>query len=133
MTISVKHEPRKDVTIHELSFFKTPEDLVHSYTAGMTEEDSLILRWVHGVVFIFYAYPVTDTIAKGLVEGHLHWDHVAFAPMSNHNQIIKGVKKSIRVEVLDVSGNETFRAIGKFLQNKISEFSKQGKNKPQTK
>ena len=123
MTILVKHEPRKYVIIHEMSIYETPEAMAKAMTAGMPMGAlPPLFRWVNGVVLTFTALPVggDSIIAREVIAGKLHWDHVAFASMPEYQPKITLSDRPVSIDVMDVSPNETFRAIGSFLQNKIS-------------
>jgi len=121
LAITVRHEPRKEVIIHEISIYETPEQLVHSIAIGAPPTAVIVFKWVNGVLFNFSAFPLggDSTISKEIVEGRLHWDHVSFASMPEFQEEPHFDNINARVFVVDVSTNETFQAIGEFLRNRL--------------
>jgi len=126
MTIQVRHEPRKQVIIHEISQYATAEELAKLLTVGLPFGAlPPLLRWVNGVVLSFTSLPaVGDMVAQEIIEGRLHWDHVAFAPMPTYQPQIALPERGITLDIVNVSANETFSAIGSFLRSKLSDKPK---------
>ena len=83
MTTQVKHQPRKQVIIHEIGIYDSAQQLVDLSTIGLPPGTiSTPLRWTNGVLMSFNPLPATtDFIARERAKGILHWDHVSFAPM----------------------------------------------------
>lgn len=121
MDIQVRYEPRKQIIIHEISSYTTPEELAKVLTVGMPLGAlPPLLRWVNGVVLSFISLPpIGDVVAQEIIEGRLHWEHVAFAPMPTYHHQIMLPERGITVDVVNVSANETFSAIGSFLRGKL--------------
>jgi len=120
MVIIVKHEPRKEVIIHEMSIYSSPEELANKMTIGIPQGAlPPLLKWVDRVVMTFTTLNQTDFITKEIAEGKLHWDHVSIASMEEYRQTIVLPERAITVDVTDVSANETFQAIGKFLREEF--------------
>lgn len=116
--VDVYYEPRKKVIIHEYIKYDSPEDLAKSQFIT-APPGSFVgpLKWAAGIVMNFSALPLnSETVIKELIDGTLHWDHVAFAPMKE--------PKNIRLEdktclVIDVSNNPTFLAIAEFIKKEF--------------
>jgi len=121
MAIKVSHVPRKEVIIHEISIYDTPEQLIRSNTIGAPPNAVLVLKWINGVLFTFTAFPLggDSTISKETIEGRLHWDHVSFTSMPDYQERLEFVGVTTQIHVVDVSSNETFIAIGEFLRNTL--------------
>jgi len=119
MTIQVKHEPRKHVIIHEMGQYDSVQQLVDLMTAGIPQGAlPPTLRWVDGIVLWFNAIPpTTDFMAKEREKGILHWDHVSFTRTKKFQEQVVS-KNNIVVDIVDVSKNETFKAVSKFLKKK---------------
>lgn len=115
---TVKYSPREEVIIHELIPYDTPEELVSYLTHGLPGPFPP-LNWVEGLVLSFKALPHTDEVSKEIMEGKLHWDSCFTAPMPEFQNAIIINEGMITVNVLDVSANPTFRAIGKTLREEI--------------
>lgn len=121
MTIQVKYTPRKEVYIHEMSIYNNIDEMLAMLTRGLSAGmlgDTL--RWVNGVALTFNPIPnTTEFIIKERSRGILRWDHVSFAPMKNYQERFN-LDNGVVVNVADVSMNETFCAIGKFLKKYIN-------------
>lgn len=118
MTTQVLHQPRKQVIIHEMSLFDSAQEMIKNRAAANPPGTILYFSWVDGVLLSFSSLPITDAVAKEIIEGRLHWDHVSVAPMPEYRPTIALDEPQIVANILDVSANETFRAIGKFLKTK---------------
>lgn len=118
MTINVKHEPRKEVIIHEMSKFDTAQELVDFTTKGVRGQINP-MQWVDGVLMLFNAMPMTNDVSKEIMEGNLHWDYVAFAPLEEYQENMNNTSNEAIVPIQNVSNNETFQAIGQFLKSKF--------------
>ena len=121
MVIEVSHEPRRNVIIHEMSIYDTPEQLVRANTIGAPPNALIIFKWVNGVLFNFTALPLggDHVISQEIIDGKLHWDHASFTLMPEYQErlIFDGIQA--QVLVVNVTPNETFRAIGDFLQQEL--------------
>jgi hypothetical protein len=113
----VIHSPRKQVIIHELSTYSSPRELVKTVFGNAPPGSIGTLNWVDGVVLSFVPLPFTDFISKEVVEGRLHWDHAAIAPMPKYSASFE--LKGVTINVIDVTANETFRDIAKFFKQRL--------------
>jgi len=116
--MDVKHDPRKEVIIHEISKFETPQELVNHITKG-ARGPVPPLQWTGGVVLTFNAMPITDHISKEITEGKLHWDYCACALMEEYQDNMNNSENTAVVSIQDVSINETFVLIARFLRDEI--------------
>ena len=119
MVIQVSHDPRKEVIIHEMSIYDTPEQLVRSNALGAPPNAVIVFKWVDGVLFNFSAFPLggDPVITQEIINGKLHWDHVSFALMPEYQERLHFDGIQAQILVVNVTPNETFRAIGPFLRN----------------
>ena len=120
LTTQVTHQPRKQIIIHEIAIYDSPQQFIDILTVGLPLGTvSAPLRWIDGVLLTFTALPPnTDFIAKDRAKGILHWDHVSFTSMKKYTpQIVS--QNNIAVDIVDVSKNETFQAVSKFLLKKL--------------
>jgi len=116
--INVKHEPRKEVILHEMSKFTVAQELIDFVTKGIRGQSSP-MQWVNGVLFVFNTMPTTDEINKEIIQGKLHWDYVAFAPLEEYVENMNNSSSQATVPIQNVSNNETFQAIGQFLSSQF--------------
>lgn len=125
MVIQVRHEPRKQVIIHEISIYDNYLELAKAWNLawqpGMLPNP---IKWVNGVAFMFLSVaPLGDFMSKEIVAGRLHWDHVSIASMPQFMENID-VGNGLVIPVVDVGHNEVFVAVGKFLRNKLQKKRK---------
>lgn len=120
MTIQVKHTPRKQVIIHEISQHKSYNEMFEDISLGYPPNSIMPpFRWINGIVFTFVALQTnTEFIAKERTSGVLHWDHLTFAPMPKYEPLFVSSNNSTTY-ITKVDKNETFVAIGKFLKKKL--------------
>lgn len=119
MIIQVKHQPRKQVIIHEMAIYDSAQQLIDISTTGIPAGTiTSTVKWANGVLISYNPLPVTDFISQERTKGILHWDHVSFAPLKKFTpQIIS--QNNIAIDIVDVSKNETFQSISKFLLKKL--------------
>lgn len=115
----VRYEPRKLVIIHEYTKYDSAEDFVNESVRGApTGSVITALKWVNGVLLTHSAMAHSETTAKELIEGRLHWDHVSFASMPRYqHQIV--TPNGVTVIIRDVGGNPVFGAIAEFIKKEF--------------
>jgi len=128
LATQVKHQPRKQIIIHEMATYDSVQRFVDVITVGMPAGSvSPPLRWIDGIVMTFTALPTnTEFIAKERTKGVLYWDHLAFAPMPKFTSHVTAKNNAV-VNVTDVSENETFQSISAFLKKKLKSRQKQAR------
>jgi len=115
---NVKYSPREEVIIHEIIQYESPEEMVNYLTHGLPGPYPA-LQWVEGLLLSFSALPHTNEVSKEIIKGKLHWDSCFVAPLEEFQNSININNGMITVNVLDVSHNPTFQAIGKALKEEI--------------
>ena len=93
------------------------DEMLTTITTGLSAgRISDTLKWVDGIALTFITVPDnTEFTTKERSKGILRWDHVSFAPMKKYQKNFN-LSNGIIIDVIDVSMNETFSAIGKFLK-----------------
>jgi hypothetical protein len=63
----------------------------------------------------------TDVISRELINGHIIWDHVDFAPMSTYKREIQGPsdRPLVTINVVDVSGHSVFDDVTKWIRDNL--------------
>jgi len=115
---TVKYEPRKEVIIHETSTFETAQEFVEFLTQGLRGNFPPV-HWVDGILLTFSALPYTDTVSKEIIQGRLHWDHLSFAPLPEYQSTITTSDNAASLTILNVSSNDTFRSVAKYIHEKL--------------
>jgi len=114
----VTYSPREEVIIHELITYDSPEELASYLTHGLPGPYPP-LHWVEGLILSFNSLPHTNDVSKEIIEGRLHWDSCFVAPMPEFRNSITINNGMVTINIVDVSPNPTFRAIGQALRDEI--------------
>ena len=117
--VTVRHEPRNEIIIHEISPYDSVADFVSNLVVGLPGPNFPPIQWAEGVLMNFNALPFTDTVSKEIIEGKLHWDHVACALMEEFRENVDIPNRGMTIPIINVERNETFKAIGIFLRDEI--------------
>jgi len=123
--VIVKHIPPQEIIIHDISVFRTAEDMGRAYTFGRDFCCDKFI-WANGVVMNYHKLgsAFSDTYVRELMDGKIHFEWVAVAPMKKYSERIK-VEKFVSVHVKDTSYNKKFVELGRYLydyaQTKIKE------------
>lgn len=128
--MKVKYTPPNETIIHEISVFRSALEMAKTYTAGMLHSHEQF-KWVGGVVLIYdWIDPdKSDIFSKEFLKGKTHWKWVSVAPMPKYYNSIK-VSENLLVPVKDVSYNNRFVEIGRFLHDKIQTNLKENEAYP---
>ena len=118
MTIQVRYDPRKEVIIHEIIPYDSPEEMVKNLTMGL-QGPFPPLQWVAGLLLSFNPMPLTQEVSKEILQGKVHWDTCIVSPMKKYREFVSLPPGMVQINVQDVSNNETFRSVGKELRDKI--------------
>jgi len=118
MTI-VKFELRKEIIIHEYAAYKDANELINT-EIGELQSGAIFtgLKWVDGILLKFTPLPLNEITTKEVIEGRVHWDHMAFAPSANYQERIS-TGRGPTVSVSDVSKNPTFVEVAKSIKEKL--------------
>jgi len=78
--------------------------------------------WANGVLFRYYNYQPSETLAKEHACGNLLWDHIDFAPMPKYQKEIQAQDRPlVTVYVLDVSKHTLFAPFSKWVRDNLLE------------
>ena len=115
----IKTESFKEVIIMEQTHFKTVDDLAR-FTNITVGGKPAGLYWANGVVFVYYPLPIsTEVAAKALIEEKkVYWAFVSYALMPDYKAIIE-TKERIMVPVIDMSTNNLFVKVAKWLKEQV--------------
>ena len=95
------------------------DEFIKMLTAGLPGPFPA-LRWTNGVIFNFNVIQYQGKALDDVIEGVLHWDHVAFAPLPRYvDTLAVPNRPDVQITLLNVSNSETFVAIGKFLRKQL--------------
>jgi hypothetical protein len=113
--IEVEYQPRKKIIIHEIMKVNIDE-LIASQALGAHIGDVVPpLFWVDGILLKFIGIAQTEAVVREMLEGNVHWDNVVFALMPRYERQ-KELGNNIIVPIIDVSANNAFKKVAKFLK-----------------
>lgn len=65
--------------------------------------------WANGILFRFFNHPPSEALAKEIVNGHIIFDHIEFAPMAEYKKELKIPERPMgNIIVLNVSTHTIF-------------------------
>jgi len=120
--MEVAFEPYKKVSFQSHLLYETPEAFVN--VIALTNPPGIPMQtrlfWANGVLFRFFNHPPSETLAKELVNGHLIWDHIEFAPMPEYKSEIKVEERPlIMINVLNVSNHVVFEPLTRWIRDNL--------------
>ena len=121
--MEITFDPYKKVSFRSHMGYETSEEfaraLAMSRPAGVPAQ--MTLFWANSVLFRYFGYAPSTPLAKELVNGHLIWDHVEFAPMQTYVREIQGPpdRPLVTINVLDVSKHAVFGPITKWIHDNL--------------
>ena len=116
-------QPWKKIFVHEV--VKLPlEDFLSRHSLGVQQGAiGRPLSWVDGVVFEKGVFRDTDDMIKEKLEGKLHWTFLHYGILEKHQTEFK-VTGNIRIPVIDVSDNKTFKEMAAWIKNNFEKKNK---------
>ena len=115
--VEFEFQPWKKIIVHEVAKFPL-QHFISSHSLGVQEGGiGSPLIWVDGFIFEKGTLPDTDDIIKDKLEGKLHWNFLQYGVMENYQPEIKVTPGNIRIPVINVSDNETFREMAAWVKN----------------
>ena len=80
------------------------------------------LMWASGVLFRFFPLTPSEVMAREIVNGHLIWDHVEFAPMAEYKSVLQVAERPlITINVLNVSNHVVFGPVTEWIRHNLIE------------
>ena len=122
--MEVAFEPYKKVSFQSHLAYASSEDFTQVIALARPPGVPAQVRlfWANGVLFRFFPHPPSEVRAKSIVNGHLIWDHVEFAPMPQYSrQISVAERPLVTIFVLDVSNHVVFDPVSKWIRNNLIE------------
>jgi hypothetical protein len=76
--------------------------------------------WANGVLFRFFNHPRSEALAKEIINGHMIFDHIEYAPMPKYEKEIKMPQRPMgNVVVLDVSKHNIFAPLTAWIRDNL--------------
>jgi hypothetical protein len=123
--MNISLEPYNRITIRSYLKHESPQAFVDALTLPLVRGTGARiggLLWANGVLFRPFPYNPTDSITKEYLNGHLLFDHLEFAAMSEYAREIRNEEFVITIN--DVSNHLTFRELAKWISDNLLKKSK---------
>ena len=127
--MEVAFEPYKKMSFQSHLMYESSEAFANAIalTAPTGIPGQARLFWANGVLFRFFTHPPSEALVREVINGHLIWDHVEFAPMPEYkNKLQVAEKPLVTINVLDVSNHIVFRPVTEWIRDNLikKKFSK---------
>ena len=115
--VEFEYQPWKKIIVHEVARFPL-QHFLSTHSLGVQQGGiGQPLVWVDGVIFEKGGLRDTDDIIKEKLEGKLHWNHLHYAILEKYQPEFKITQGNIRIPVVNVSNNKTFREMAKWIKS----------------
>jgi hypothetical protein len=120
--MEVQFEPFKKVTFQSHLCFESGEAFANVIAIlnppGIPMQTRLF--WANGIVFRFFPHAPSEALAKEILNGHLVWDHIEFAPMPQFRSELKVAERPlVTINVQDVSKHAVFGPVTKWIRDNL--------------
>ena len=106
----------KKIIIHEIVKYPL-QHFLSSHSLGISAGGiGRPLSWVDGIIFERGSLPDTDDIIRDKLQGKLHWNFLRYTILEKYQSEFK-VEGNIRIPVINVSDNKTFREMSKWIKD----------------
>jgi hypothetical protein len=114
--VEFEFQPWKKVVVHEL-IKSSLQDFLSEHSLGVQEGGiGRPLLWTDGIVFEHGLFPDTEDIIKEKLQAKVHWGFLKYTFLEKYQSEFK-VLGSIRIPVIDVSNNQTFKEMANWIKN----------------
>ena len=114
--VKFEFQPWKRIIVHEVARFSV-EYFISSHSLGVQQGGvGRPISWTDGFLFEFGVFRDTDDVIKEKLEGKVHWSFLHYAILENYQLEFK-VAGNIRIPVMNVADNETFREMATWIKS----------------
>jgi hypothetical protein len=118
--VKITYQPWEEIIIHEVVEYPFPA-LLEMQSFGLSPGSiGRSLMWANGIAFAYAAMPANDDVVAEQLKGRVHWASIVFATMPTYESAVFIQETSIRVPVVDVSGNPTLYAVARWLREQTA-------------
>lgn len=122
--MEVAFEPYKKVSFKSYLMYESSEAFAKvialSNPPGIPVQTRFF--WANGVLFRFFPLSPSETSAREIVNGHLVWDHMEFAPMPEYTNVLQVAERPlVTINVLNVSNHVVFEPVTEWIRNNLIE------------
>ena len=122
--MEVGFEPYKKLSFNSHLMYESAEAFTNVIALSHPPGVPGIARmfWANGVLFRFFNHPPSEESAKKIINGHLIWDHIEYAPMPEYKRMLQIKERPlVTINVLDVSNHTLFGPASKWIFDNLIE------------
>ena len=113
--VKITYQPWDEIVIHETVEYPLAA-LLEMQSYGVPPDSmGRSLMWANGIAFAYVSMPASDDVVAEQLKGRMHWASVVFATMPAYENVVLLQETSVRIPVVDVSGNPTLYAVARWL------------------
>jgi hypothetical protein len=118
--VKITFQPWEEIVIHEVVEYPLAA-LLEMQSFGVPPGSmGRSLMWANGIAFAYVAMPANDDVVAEQLKGRMHWASVVFATMPAYESAVLLQETSVRIPVVDVSGNPTLYAVARWLRERTA-------------
>ena len=114
--VEFEYQPWKKIIAHEVVKFPLQHFLSQQSLGVQQGGVGRPITWADGIIFLKGGLPDTDEVVKDKLNGILHWNFLQYTILEKYQPEFK-VAGNIRIPVIDVSDNETFKKMVVWIKN----------------
>ena len=120
--MEVAYEPYKKISFQSHLSYQSAEAFANviatANPAGIPFQSRLF--WANGVLFRFFSHPPSEALVKEIINGHLIWDHIEFAPMPEYKKELKVAERPLgAITVINVSKHAVFNPLTVWIRDNL--------------
>jgi hypothetical protein len=111
-------EPYKKVIIRSCFQYPEVDAFVEAMSMATPAGKYSGFAWANGILFRHFPFLPTDSLTKEYIKGNLYIDTLEFAFMSSYVKELTSKERGVVLAVANVSGNELFDSLTKWVKKK---------------
>ncbi len=116
--MEIVYEPWKRIVIHEIIQYDL-ETLADLHSLGLRYgQIGRPVNWANGVAFEYVLMSPTEDVVRDQMGGTIHWLHLHFASMPEHQRFFTVPQTRIKIPVLDMSEDKIMVDMTKWLKER---------------
>jgi hypothetical protein len=120
--MEINFEPYQKITFKSYLKYENAETFADSIASASPPDSPSQVRllWANGVLFRFFNFMPSEAIAKEFINGHIIFDHIEFAPMSEFKKELKLPDKAmVTITVLDSTNHVIFNPLTAWIRDNL--------------
>jgi len=120
--VEVAFEPYKKITFQSHLLYKSAQTFANVIALANPPGIPFQVRlfWANGILFRFFNHTPSEALSKEILNGHLIFDHIEFAPMPEYKSELKVADRPLgTLYVLDVSNHVVFQPLTAWIRDNL--------------